>query len=134
MFSKNKRLNFGTVITLASSLMILVGVLATQRQTQLNSSANQFPTTPPITPPITPPLDEEYQKCHIADLNNSNFVDLQDYGILATHFLTSGPTGDLNQDYIVDIQDYGLMSKQFLKTCTTSNFIITSPLASPNLR
>ena len=52
-----------------------------------------------------------------ADFNHDGIVDLQDFGILKSHYgMISGATwgnGDFNEDGAVDLQDFGLLKAHY---------------------
>jgi endo-1,4-beta-xylanase len=55
-----------------------------------------------------------------SDINSDNIVDITDYSVLVSNFLSTSPTNpkaDINQDNIVDITDYSLLASSFLQTC-----------------
>lgn len=83
----------------------------------LVSTGNPNSPTPTPTPTA----------CQMADINQDGIVDLTDYSLLASNFLSTSPTvprADINTDGIVDLTDYSLLASQFLQQCT-------GPLATP---
>jgi len=64
-----------------------------------------------------------------ADINQSGFVDINDYTILTRNFFLSNPDNpraDINQSGFVDIQDYSILVSYFFQNCTPTN-----PTAGP---
>lgn len=58
--------------------------------------------------------------CQMTDINQDGIVDLTDYSLLATNFLSTSPSvprTDINSDGIVDLTDYSLLAIQFLTLC-----------------
>ncbi len=57
----------------------------------------------------------------LEDISGDGFIDISDYSILLTHFLTSVPAGtpaDINADGFIDISDYSLLVRKFLTPCS----------------
>lgn len=105
-------------VTAGTNLFSIVGIKAKQ-------NATPSPSTSPTAVTNTP--------CQQADINQDGIVDLTDYSLLATNFLSTTPSiprADINTDGIVDLTDYSLLATQFLQTCTTTNPTPTATVAS----
>lgn len=83
-----------------------------------NASTSSVGTPSPIPSSQPTPIPTA---CQQADINQDGIVDLTDYSLLATNFLSTTPSvprADINSDGIVDLTDYSLLARQFLNICT----------------
>lgn len=68
--------------------------------------------------------------CQQADITNDGIVDLSDFSILASNFLSRGShPADINSDGIVDLSDFSILASNFLARCNP----VTSPTPTPIL-
>lgn len=119
--------NTSTVTATNNQLVIPVNNLSTDIALKIRHTNRPDPTptptssTNPSPTPTPTPTSSTQTPCQQADINQDGIVDLTDYSLLATNFLSTNPSvprADINSDGIVDLTDYSLLAVQFLQICS----------------
>lgn len=80
------------------------------------------PTSPPPSPSPTPtpPSSPNPTACRIADITEDGVVNLADFTVLASNFMSTNPANtrtDINGDGAVNLADFTLLAGQFMESC-----------------